>query len=477
MRTYKEPVRELPIIREVDVVVVGGGVSGIAAAIAAARAGASTILVEKSPRLGGVATSSLMTGMGNLFVKQDGRLIVKGVALDLINRTMEYGGWMPGWLHPNVGNIGFEPEAFEQACIDLLDAAGVETFLSTISSDVIMEGNAVKGLIIESVWSRDAVLCKAMVDASGESNMLMKAGAEHTLYPEGFFQVHGHNNHGTMLFRMGDVDIDKFVDYIVEENQYPEGYDGWLKTEQFRENWYERGLIFFPHGGAGFMKIFQDAIKDGRFNPEHGRFKHLAHMGLYGIKGHPVAVNSHFYYFNEPLLTTANMSRVNIEARAACRYVADFLIANVPGFENAKLVQTGNEFGIRLARMLDTGNPYTEEEKNSGAKFADTIGLVPVRTEDKKGLVSDMPLRMTIPKEVEGILAGSGKNIDARPNGLIRGMSRCMTVGQGTGVAAAISARLGVNVRDVPVLEIQKELVAQGAYLGEPERLKELGVL
>ena len=84
---------------------------------------------------------------------------------------------------------------------------------------------------------------------------------------------------------------------------------------------------------------------------------------------------------------------------------------------------------------------------------------------------------MAIPNEVEGILTGSAKSIDTQPAGLIRGMSRCMTVGQAAGTVAALSARTGVEIRNVPNVALQKELLKHGAYLGEPERLKELGVL
>ena len=475
MDFYTEPQKKLKIITKVDVVVVGAGVAGITAAIASARAGARTILIERSGRLGGIATSTLMIAMGNMFMDSNSNLVVKGIAKELIDACIVKGGWSKKWETHQVANIGFDPEKMELVFIEMLEEAGVEVYINTLASDVIMKENIIEGIIIESKWERSALFCHTVVDCSGEADILVKAGA-----PVKSFSVGEKNiNHGTILFRMDNVDIDRFVDYIIENGQYPEGVDGWMTADDFYSNWKERGLIFFPHGGGKTLKIFNDAIEKGEYKAELGKAFSLNAFGVHGIKNYPIAINSNFFWVNDSVLNTRDISEIQLEARKICHYTADFLTRHIPGFENSVLIQTGNDFGIRVARWVDTGMPFTKADRENGAKYDDVIGVVPAfgkNYEMSTGKHTDIPFHIMIPQKVEGLITGSGKSVDTEPPGIIRGMSRCMTLGQASGLAAAIASREKVSVRDIDIRTLQIELLGQGVNLGSKERLDELGL-
>jgi len=166
-KTVHEPARDVPVLDNADVLVAGGGVAGCAAAVSAARAGARTILLERNGCLGGVATATYMSNIGNLMVTADSSRVVLGFAADLIGRMIEQGGASRHWAHADVPGCVIDTERMKLVLIQMLEEAGVETLSHTMATQPVVDDGSVRGVFIESKSGRQAILAKAVVDATG----------------------------------------------------------------------------------------------------------------------------------------------------------------------------------------------------------------------------------------------------------------------------------------------------------------------
>lgn len=160
----EEP-RSLPISADVDVVVLGGGVAGLAASLAAAEGGASVLLIERGNVLGGTATAGMMA----LFYTP--YRCAHGIPKRIFDRLIAAGGAFPGEV------ISFDHEVFKSVAFEMVGEAGIEVLLHTICADVIMDGDRVRGLVIENKGARSAVLGRILIDASGDADIAARAGA------------------------------------------------------------------------------------------------------------------------------------------------------------------------------------------------------------------------------------------------------------------------------------------------------------
>ena len=158
MKTIVEPRREIPVAREVEVIVAGAGMSGIAAATASARNGADTLLVERNGVVGGVATAGLELGWANHYFTLDGELLAKGIGLELIERLVGSGGTSPGWAGHR--KITFDPEIFQYVVLEMIEEAGITLLTHTTVSDAIVRNGGLEGLVVENKSGRQAILVK-----------------------------------------------------------------------------------------------------------------------------------------------------------------------------------------------------------------------------------------------------------------------------------------------------------------------------
>lgn len=165
--------------------------------------------------------------------------------------------------------------------------------------------------------------------------------------------------------------------------------------------------------------------------------------------------------------------------------VANFFQKNVPGFEKVYIVRMATALGIRTSRGIEGEITLTSEDTSSNKSLYldDTIGCQPARARFQEtgeffhAHTFDIPYRIMVPKKVENLLVGSGKSVSCQPQGIIRSMCGCMTLGQASDTAAALAAKLGETPRQLNVRELQKKLSSNGVYLGDDERLKELELL
>ena len=193
-----EPLRELPVAREVDVLVVGGGISGLLAAVAAGRCGARTLVVERFGSLGGTGTAAMM----NLFyVPYE---MSRGLVRELFDRLIARGGAVPGEF------VVYDPELYKVTALEMLAEAHVDVLLHTLVSDVVMDNEIIRGIVIENKSGRQVILSRVTVDASGDADVAARAGARHVKGRE----VDGKMRPMTLIFRMGGVEVPRLVEYV-----------------------------------------------------------------------------------------------------------------------------------------------------------------------------------------------------------------------------------------------------------------------
>ncbi len=469
MKSIIEPEKEVPVVDEVDVIVAGGGISGVAAAVAAARRNMDVLLVERNGFLGGVATAGLMSSMGNRFFADGEKLVVRGIALEIIERLVEERGTSRGWRSPLVPKIPFDPEIFKLVLLEMVKDENIKLYLHTFVADVVMSKNNLEGLIIESKSGREAVLGKTVIDATGDADVAARAGVPFIYEPPGS---------SSLEFRMGNVDLQRTYEYFKENpERYPSDVDAPRTFEEFERNWLENGFFYYPHGGgrkrgSNISILVEKAIENGDFSTEMGMITGLDAFGMDGLRGNKtVIINSNFSRIDD--LNVREASEAEIEARKSCFYVAEFLRKYVPGFEEAFIIETAVDLGVRYTRRIIGEHTLTKAEIESGAKFADVIG---VGSTGYPGRPYEIPYRCIVPKTIENLLVASGKSASTQPRGLLRGMTTCIMLGQAAGVAAATSVEREEKPRMVKVKELQISLLEQDVYLGNEERLRELGL-
>lgn len=473
--TIIEPEREIEVLDEVDVVVAGGGVAGSASAVASARAGAKTILVERNGVLGGVATAGLMANIGNQYLDRDGNLIVHGIAKEVIDRMVARGAASDRWASREVPGIVIDSEQLKVVLAEMMREAGVRVLTHTLATRPIMDGDEVMGVFIESKIGRQAVLSKVVLDCTGEADIAYQAGCP----------MRWSTGSASVEFKMARVELEELYQHF---NRHPEtfpiGMDMVKGFAEFERNWVERGIFFFPHGGGKRWDIFQKAIERGEFHPKRGILWGLDATGIYGLRHlDSVIINSNFWRVDT--LDTENISEAELAMQEACYYVADFFRRRVPGFQRAYIVQIASDIGIRVSRGIEGRATLRGEHTGSEkpVQFDDVVGRQPCRASFEKtgeffySHTFDIPYGILLPLKVKNLLVASGKSVSCEPQNIIRGMSGCMIVGQAGGIAGALSAKLGVAPYELDIRTLQRTAIEQGVDLGPQERLKSLRLI
>jgi hypothetical protein len=464
MVVHKEA-RDVPVRAEVDVLVAGGGLGGICAAIASARAGARTLLVERNSFLGGVATAGMCCSMFNFLQTSDGEIGTGGIALEIADALAEGTGYGPRWRN-HKGHIIYDVEHAKLALETMVNEAGADILYESVISDAIVESGDLKGLILETRSGREAIMAKMVVDATGDSEVARRAGAAvHTSKRD---NVH------TLIFRLGNVDVDRLVQYFVDNpGQYPEYMDVDWSFEEALAQYRDLGTFLFPHGGPMQMEIFQNAIKQGEYPLKVGLHDTIDACQMHAIRDKGVVhIITGFVHFRE--LDAEVITRSIIDGRKMSWLVTDFFRQNMPGFENADVIATADDLGIRISHWLDGPYTLTSDSYDKETRFDDAIAQVVwyesvVKHQGARAwsaqivspTTTDIPLRCLIPASPGGLIMGAGRSISIDNPSRFRTMVHTMTIGQGAGVSAAVAVRAGTPVADAPIDEIHAELAKQ----------------
>ncbi|NLF14372.1 MAG: FAD-dependent oxidoreductase [Anaerolineaceae bacterium] len=464
--------REIPPLAEVEVLVAGGGLSGVAAAVAAARNGAKTLLVERSSILGGVATAGLMASITNFYYTDRNELVVGGIATEVVDRLAELGGTTKEWRSRSCPHYTNDPEIFKVLLIDMVLESGAQVLLDTWVVDTLVEDGALRGVIVETKGGPRAIRALVSVDTTGDADLACRAGAPYRYEPTAS---------SSLEFRMGNVDLQKLFQYFMEHpSEYPTDQDIPTSLEQLAYHWRERGLLFVPHGAGRHMQLVQEAIARGEYQRKRGVASGLDAFGMYGLaKDRTAIINSNFEVVD--YLDPWERSQAIVDAQRSIPHIAEFLRSHMPGFQDAYVAATASELGIRGTRWIEGDYVLTEQDVLDGVRFPDVVGMGAYRKKFGDRLLFlphgfDIPYRVMLPQGIEGLLVSSGKSTSSSPRGLLRGQARCLQLGEAGGAAAALAARSGVPPRALDIRALQQRLLAQGVYLGDAQMLRERGL-
>jgi ribulose 1,5-bisphosphate synthetase/thiazole synthase len=461
MNVILEPERKTPIAMTVDVVVAGGGPAGLVAALAAKRAGADTLLVERYGYLGGLLTGG--------FVTKPQAPVVGGIPEEVFERARKLGG-AKGNIRYRLRDGSYtyfmspiDPETMKRVAFEMVEEAGVKLLLHSLAVGSVSEGKEVKGIIVENKSGRQAILADMVVDASGDADVAAQAGAPYVV---------GRREDGvaqpmSMMFRMGGVEMNKLVEYTRNNPEdftftyYPD-VEGPVPEEAQRLN-----VVL-----EGFWKLQEKAAEEMEY--ERPR------MGLNvktGIGIGDVYINA--TRITEGVATNVqDLTNAEIRVRRQVQECVDFLVRYVPGFERAYLMDTPAEIGVRESRRIIGEYTLTLDDVLKRRKFEDVVakgyGVIDIHEPGGRGLRFEaieeyqIPYRCLVPRKVERLLvAGRCISCDHEALGTVRTIPTCMYTGQAAGAAAALSARLKTMPRELNVSELQKTLMEQNAVIFE----------
>jgi len=455
--TITEPAKELPVRANVDVLVVGGGPSGLIAAQAAADDGLKVMLIESRSFVGGNMTIGLPI-LG--FLGQKGNQIIKGLPQKFIDRLKEKNGaseHRPCPLHMSLTLV--EPEAVKNVGLEMLLESGVDVLLYAFCVGVIKDGNVLKGIIIESKSGREVILAKTIIDCTGDADVAFKAGVE---CEQGNEQ--GGVQPPTLMFCLANVDTEKLRLSISEE---PRTYlTDFIPNEYFGQN--NQFIV------VGLRSLIQKAQEDGLHLPTERT------IVITGLREGEVWVNMtrvNGVDGTDP----ASLSFGEAEGRRQITDIQKYLINYVPGFENAYFTKMAPFIGIRETRRIVGKYVMTAADVLNCGRFDDAIAVASYPldlhhpqgggcTLEWCGDCYDIPYRSLIPEKIKNlIVAGRCISTTHEAMSAIRVMAPCMAMGEAAGRAAKLSVRLGISPDQLDTELLRKELAEKGAFLNPME--------
>jgi hypothetical protein len=453
-KTISEAEREVKVIRETDVIVVGGGPGGIAAAVSAARSGAGTILIERYGHLGGMSTGGLVNIIPNLSDIY-GEQLIGGFCQEVIDRLAARGAacfpekrfWgksekevVDTYLKANMMHFYIrknkegkyvvlytaviDPEVAKDEMNTLVLEAGAELLLHTWVTEPIMEGNTVKGVIVENKSGRQALLGKVVIDCTGDGDLLPGTGTETTDYmvPGSRIAQFG------FVYWLANVDLKKYDDFV---NSEPEKYE-------------EVTLEIIDMGGWPYFC-----------------------RGL--LKQQEGVVWIHRLIGSLHQTDAEEMTYVDVKTRNQSVRTWELLRKYMPGFEKSFIMLTAPQLGTSGGRRIVGEYFLTARDMDTDRPFDDTIAIF---ADNDRGEMSlryprtYIPYRSLIPKETEGLLvACRAFSADHEFSEFFNLIPHCMCFGQAAGTAAALAVKEGTGVRSVDFAALRSELLKQGAIL------------
>jgi hypothetical protein len=427
---------------ETDVLVVGSGPGGLSAALAAAREGVDTMLVERHGCFGGVITQS-MIGVLAWYRTSPDTVDAGGLAVEYEQRAKERGASISVLRYEIV-----DTEVFKLIADDMVQESGVAPLLHCAFADVIMDGNTIKGVITESKSGRQAILAKRVIDATGDADIACRAGVPYHKDPkEKLSPV-------TVNFGCSGVDLEKFFNYSFREK--PRSlYDSGAKSGEKEKREISTQLV----------EPYQKAREAGEI-PEHVRMG--GQWNGFTDKGEVTSLNAIRVMGVDPT-DVRDLTRGEIEGRQHVVWAVNALKKYAPGFEDARLRTISSSLGTRESRKIIGHYHLTEHDVLNQARFEDSIAICPEFLDGSgyvilpsTGRYFHVPYGIILPQKVDNLLvAGRSVAGDKVSHAATRQMVCCAATGQGAGVAAAVSVKDKASCAEVNLSKVQKALEKQ----------------
>jgi hypothetical protein len=452
MKTIKEAARETKVVREADVVVVGGGPGGIGAAVSAARNGADTVLIERYGYLGGMGTGGLVTIIP-LLTDYTGKQQIIGLTQEWIDRLIarnavdfpkkEHWGSMDkeivryyfqrSFFMTRLDRVSYaaiiDAEISKYILNEMVEEAGIKVYCHAWGTEPVMEGNHCKGVIIESKSGRQAILGKIVIDSTGDGDLFPGAGIE--------FEDNIPPN-----FRIANLALCFWIDGVDIK-----------KANEFRKN-----------NPQQFMELQRKAIESGGWG---GYFTS-------NLPEQESIVWFHNRYPNKSQIDVEELTRVEFEGRKKMIKTYDFFKKNVPGFEKSFIVLSGPQLGTRSSRRMLGEYNLTRKDLSDNQPFPDTIAIFPDLDRGQESLdhpLMYIPFRSLQPKNVDNMLvACRAFSSDEHVQEWFNLIPHCIAFGEAAGTASALALKAGVNVKKVDIKALQKQLAKQGVPLPDVTR-------
>jgi len=436
---------DTPLIANVDVVVVGGGSAGSTAAIAAAREGARTVLLDKLPFLGGNSTAVLDTFYGFYSPGESARRVVEGLPREIVRELQSIG---PVVERPNTYGAGtgitYNPEHLKVVWERLARVAGVRVLLHTFVQAVKTEGTRAYEVLVATKGGLARVSAKVFVDSSGDADVVRHAGW-------GFEQAGTESPAQTLTttFRIANVNLAQRS--MVGRDRLHElmeqaAHDGYrLPRREGSDH-----ITTIAHSTSTVMTRLESTLasEGGVKNPSDPDF----------------------------------LSRAEMDGREQALEYMRFLVDRVPGYQDAQLSALSAQIGVRETRRVYGDYRVTRDDVLSGRQFEDQIALCGAPIEDhhggsgsgttwqyiEGGRTVGIPYSSLIVRDADNALvAGRCFSATHDAHASIRSMAQCMAMGQAAGVAAARVAQNGLTPREIPAVEVRDRLAELGAMVDD----------
>ena len=449
-RTISEPARQIPLYGEYEVVVLGGGPAGIAAAVAAARAGRRTLLIERYGFLGGMGTAAGVTNFCGLHANVHGEMhrVVQGIASNLLARIDRLDGLnAPHLIFGKILAQAYDTAAYKIAADDLLAAHKVDILFHALGAGVVMHNERrINAVMVETKAGRQAVAADIFIDCSGDGDLAAWAGARYEVGDNA-----GSMLYPSMMFRLNGIDPEK-------------AGEAWRTIPALMEAAEAAGTHHFPRKAA-IVRPQRSQI-EWRVN-----FTQLSRADGAAING----------------LEPDDLTRGEIDGRRQAVEAFNFL-RTVPGFEKSYIVDLPPQLGIRETRRVVGGHMLSGEDVLGCASFDDSIGVNGWPMEqhvagnvifkfppipESRGF-NELPYRMLVPDGVDNLLmAGRCASMTHDGQSAARVSGACFAMGEAAGTAAALALGGNTAPREIAVDRLQLQLREQGAFIGRDQRVPE----